>query len=565
MKATQTKKIQRTLKEVFGHEELRPLQRDVIEAVIGGEDVLAIMPTGGGKSLCYQLPGLLADGMTLVVSPLISLMKDQSDKLEDMGVEAANLNSAVPAAEQQEAIESVEDEASDFVFMTPERFTNEEFLGSVSDANINLVVIDEAHCISQWGHDFRPAFLELRDAIRRVGDPPVLALTATATEVVINDIREQLRRPRMRVLQGGIYRPNLHFRVVHTTSDSEKRARLAEILGETDGSAMVYCATVKAVDEVADFLNDHGIEAGRYHGKLSPKARNETQDRFMNGQVKNMVATNAFGMGVDKPDIRAVIHWQMPGALEAYYQEAGRAGRDGETAACVLLYDTRDRRIQQFFLGGRYPTGEDVSEIYETLKTLCNGGEAATTREQLVATIGDRVTRTKVRVALSLLKEAKILRERRGGTFELAKAGLAPDSIRELADSYLQRGTDDREKLEKMMLYAQSAVCRWQTLNEYFGTESESEKCGTCDNCVEPAAKRLEVSAPTEKMTKAEETELLETLRTGNGITQFEIGDTVTVPKFGTGVIKIVYDDTVEIKLANGDVKTFKSSYVKKG
>jgi ATP-dependent DNA helicase RecQ len=204
--------------------------------VLAGRDVLAIMPTGGGKSLCYQLPGLQLDGMTLVISPLISLMKDQADKLEDLGLDAANLNSSVTAGEQKEAMEDVEHETSDFVFTTPERLTDGEFLSTIKDKNINIVVVDEAHCISQWGHDFRPAFLDLRDAIKSLGDPPVIALTATATPEVIDDIKRQLGRPRMAVVRGGVYRENLHFEVLHTTSDSDKRSVLTRLLGETDGS-----------------------------------------------------------------------------------------------------------------------------------------------------------------------------------------------------------------------------------------------------------------------------------------------------------------------------------------
>src|SRR4051794_8297146 len=231
-----SRSLQRSLRQVFGLERLRPLQREVIERMFDGDDVLAIMPTGAGKSLCYQLPGLHRKGMTIVVSPLISLMKDQADKLEEMGVEAASLNSSIPESEQREAIESVEDESSDFVFTTPERLTNDEFLDTLHDKEIGLIVIDEAHCISQWGHDFRPAFLELKDAIKTLRDPQVLALTATATPEVIEDIRKQLGRPKMEVVRGGVYRENLRFSVIHTTSDLEKRAKLEQKLRQVPGS-----------------------------------------------------------------------------------------------------------------------------------------------------------------------------------------------------------------------------------------------------------------------------------------------------------------------------------------
>lgn len=564
MDTNRGKEITRTLKEVFGLERLRPGQREIIEAVLRGEDVLAIMPTGAGKSLCYQLPALQLEGMTIVVSPLISLMKDQTDKLTEIGLEAANLNSSVTESEQQESLAQVKSEQSDFIFTTPERLTDEDFLAAIRAKTIDFVVVDEAHCISNWGHDFRPAFLQMREAFRQLKNPPVLALTATATPEVIEDIKKQLDRPQMRVVNGGIFRQNLNFEVVHTTSDTEKRQRLAEILRETEGAKIIYCATVKAVEEVTKTLCDAGFAAECYHGKLSAKTRTDVQNRFMAGEIETIVATNAFGMGVDKPDIRAVVHWQIPGSLEAYYQEAGRAGRDGEASRCILLYDTRDRRVQQFFLGGRYPSADDCLTIYNALE----GTQTAesVTFEQIKETVGDALGANKLRVGLNLFKDEKIVRERRGARFEILKKHLSGDEIRSIAETYVTRGMSDREKLERMMSYAQSALCRWKVLSEYFVAETEEvASCDACDNCTNPIEERFDVEKPAERLSQIEEEKLLEKLRRENSATEFEVGEAVKLPKkLGTAKVKTIDGDKIEVVTANGERKTFKSEFLGK-
>jgi ATP-dependent DNA helicase RecQ len=563
MNDTDTRQIKRNLRKIFGLEKLRPAQREVIENVLDGRDVLAIMPTGAGKSLCYQLPALQIEGMTIIVSPLISLMKDQSDKLEKIGLEVANLNSSVSESEQREAIETVEREKSDFIFTTPERLTDPDFLETLRDKTIDFVVVDEAHCISQWGHDFRPAFLNLREAFRQLKNPPVLALTATATPEVVEDIKKQLERPKMRVINAGIFRENLHFEVVHTTSDLEKKQKLIQLLSEIKGSKIIYCATVKAVEEVAEFLRSSGFDAECYHGKLSSKTRHETQDRFMSGKIKTIVATNAFGMGVDKPNIRAVIHWQISGSLEAYYQEAGRAGRDGKRARCILLYDTRDRRTQQFFLGGRYPSAEDVSTIYAALENV-KATENPADFEQIKETVGDEVGKTKLRVALNLLKDAKIVKEKRGAKFSLVKTNLTEIEIEGIAREYVERGETDREKLEKMLLYAQSALCRWNILFEYFENDSkEDEKCGICDNCAIPIEKRLGLEIEKETHALSDE-EILQKIAAEKPKEnpQIEKGETVKLPVHGEGKVVEIAGDKITVKFPGGEKKTFKKEFV---
>ena len=341
-------KLRNLLRRTFRLQRLRPGQREVIDSVLAGRDTLAIMPSGAGKSLCYQLPALHMRGTTVVVSPLIALMKDQSDKLEDRGVDAAAVNSALSGRELREAMRRIRARDADFIFTTPEQLENPAFTEKLKANPIDLFVVDEAHCITQWGHDFRPAYAGLGAALRALGNPTLLALTATATPDVIEDIARQLGRPRMRVLNAGVYRPNLYFEVVQTTNEVEKKQALLEVV-RSGGAGIVYCATVKTAKALHGWLAGQGVKAELYHGRLGGRERAEHQEAFMSGAARTMVATNAFGMGIDRPDIRYVVHYQLPGSLEAYYQEAGRAGRDGNEARCTLLYDHGDRRVQLYF------------------------------------------------------------------------------------------------------------------------------------------------------------------------------------------------------------------------
>lgn len=358
----------------FGIRSFRPGQALAVRNVLAGIDTLAIMPTGAGKSLCYQLPALELEGVTLVVSPLIALMKDQTDKLEHLGIEVLRLDSTLSPRDEGIALRRLSENRPCIAYVTPERLSEPRFRERLSTVRVALFVVDEAHCISQWGHDFRPAYLSLGEAVRALGMPPVLALTATAPPKVKDDILAQLDIADASVIDIGLDRPNLRYHVIKASSERKKQALLLRLLEAQKGCGIIYAATVKTVDALADFLDSSGVPCGRYHGRMRAKDRDRVQSSFMEHSAPRvMVATNAFGLGVDKQDLRFVIHYNFPGSLESYYQEAGRAGRDGKAADCVLLYQPEDKRIQSFFLGGRYPTPEQTRAVAEALLALTGG------------------------------------------------------------------------------------------------------------------------------------------------------------------------------------------------
>jgi ATP-dependent DNA helicase RecQ len=493
-------KMKRTLRDVFNLDKLRPGQAEVMRSVLEGDNTLAIMPTGAGKSLCYQLPTLHLPGTTVVVSPLIALMKDQVDKLEDAGLEASQLNSALSTREHEENLEQIKSENSDFIFITPERLTTRDFLAELRKQTINFVVIDEAHCISEWGHDFRPAYLSLGSAIKTLGSPPVLALTATATPEVTADIEKQLDLGKLRVVRTGIYRPNLHFDVKRVTNEREKHEELVRVLREHDGTGIIYCATVKTVETLTDWLKSFDFKIEKYHGRMKASDRKQNHESFMAGELKAILATNAFGMGIDKPDIRFVVHYQMPGSLEAYYQEAGRAGRDGEPALCSLLFQVNDRRTQQFFLGGKHPKFDDILAVYQAMETL--GAAETSVALSTLQEHANTVASGKVRVVLMLLKELKLVKELRGNHFRLLRMDVQQAELEELSRLSEQKTEKDKEKLERMMQYGQSAMCRWRLLHDYFGEEMKEERCGACDNCVHPLEEQILVSQRSSTVTQ---------------------------------------------------------------
>jgi ATP-dependent DNA helicase RecQ len=397
--------MRKTMRDMFGIARLRAGQKDVIRSVLERRDTLATMLTGAGKSLCYQLPALHLDGTTLVASPLIALMKDQADKLLAATIECTLVNSTLRSREEREALQRILDGKSGIIFVTPEWLAQPAFmkvLRAGTGHTVGLAVVDEAHCVSQWGHDFRPAFLEIACAVKALGQPPVLALTATATPPVLDDITRSLEMRDPRVVRTGTLRENLRYRVVQlsvgggkddvTRATQAKREQLREVIASNAGAGIIYTATIRDAGEIYGWLAEAGESVSRYHGKLTPSARDAAQEAFVSDATRVMVATNAFGMGIDKADIRFVIHYQMPGSLDAYYQETGRTGRDGPPADCVLLFDLNDRRIQQFFLAGRYPSVQgNASQANLRRDEFCNGPTVS--RAAVESGWGDRLTR----------------------------------------------------------------------------------------------------------------------------------------------------------------------------
>ena len=544
--------IDTTLRKVFGLKRLRPGQLEVIQRVLQGTSALAVMPTGAGKSLCYQLPALLLPGTTVVVSPLVALMKDQCDALRELGVAAVQINSAIGSEELAAARSAIEEGSARIVLTTPEQIADPELTAALSRHPVSLLVVDEAHCISEWGHDFRPAFLEIAPAVRALGGPAVLALTATAKPSVMAEIVALLGIAAKDVVQAGAYRPNLRFAVEPLGRAADRLPRALACVAESEGTGIVYTSTVKSAEELHAKLAAAGECVGLYHGRLNAAQRAQAQDDFMEGRVRVMVATNAFGLGIDKPDIRFVLHYQMPASVDAYYQEAGRAGRDGENATCTLLYVRQDRALQSFFMSGRYPSLGDLQAVMALLRQPAP--DTGWTADAIVDAV--QRPRAKVLVALSLLRSHKVVRRTRAGRFGVVR-DLQDMALESLLAGYRTRREQDGATLEAMVAYAQGGRCRWQAVLSALGESPAFDACGHCDNCQRLAALSHAAS------TVVTPDNPIEVPLAAAARPRFAGGDTVRAKRYGAGQVVEADLHSVTVEFPNGSRRTFLPEFVR--
>ena len=485
MTTKQQENILKNLNDYFNLSQFREGQEEAINGILDKKDTLLVMPTGSGKSLCYQLPALCLNGLTIVISPLISLMQDQVDALIKKGIKATHINSSLSPEELQIRLNDIINYKYKLIYLSPERFNNKEFNNIFKDLNISLLVIDEAHCISQWGHDFRPCYRMVEKTIKNLKITPIIvACTATATLKVQEDIIKSLDIADCNKIIKGFKRDNLKFKF---KKSSTKVSIILKYINEYK-TGIIYCSTKKDVETIYKELKNYRISCNKYHAGMTTKSREKIQKEFMNKEINVIVATCAFGMGIDRSDIRFVIHYKLPGTIEAYYQEAGRAGRDGEMAVCLLLYKDGDEGIQEYFIENQNPYFYDIERVYSYLKTNSHSPKI------LPRDIEDSVyldNRQHLSYILTILKREDIIvrypivGERAKG-IKLLKSGNLEEFISE--KELKAKKLHQENNLEYLLDYTDTKLCRQKTICAYFGEDIKD--CGICDNCSEKEEKK---------------------------------------------------------------------------
>jgi ATP-dependent DNA helicase RecQ len=472
------KAVGRIARAKLGYEQLRPGQEEAIAAVLAGHDTLAVMPTGSGKSAIYQIAGAIIPGVTVVVSPLIALQQDQVEAIAEMDAGgAALLNSALLAAEREEALDEFAQGATEFLFLAPEQFANEETFARVQASEPSLFVVDEAHCISEWGHDFRPEYLRLGAVIETLAHPRVVALTATASPPVRREIVERLGMREPRIVVRGFDRPNIRLAVEGFAEEEDKREALIARVVDAPKPGIVYAATRKHAEELAAALVEQGVNGVAYHAGMAAGERTCIQEAFMSDVVDVIVATTAFGLGVDKLNVRFVYHLDVSESVDAYYQEIGRAGRDCEPAEAILFYRPEDLNLRRFLAGSGQVDAEQMTRVAEAVRDA--------TEPMQVEEIGDEtdLSQTKVMIALNRLEEVGAVDMMPSGTVVATVNGDAADAAEEAAEAQENLRKFARSRIEMMRGYSDMTNCRREYILNYFG-EAYTPPCDNCDNCL---------------------------------------------------------------------------------
>ena len=478
----QISEVERVAREQLGFQSLRDGQEEAVRSVLGGRDTLVIQPTGSGKSAIYQAAGLLIDGATIVVSPLISLQKDQADAITEQPhtAEAAIVNSSLPVSEAREALAKAAEGDLEFLFLAPEQLRKPETVAKLKEAEPSLFVIDEAHCISEWGHDFRPDYLSLGNVIEELGHPTVLALTATAAPEVRTEIVERLKMRDPKIFVRGFDRPNISLRVDAFQTEDDKLSGLIRRVRFAEKPGIVYVATRKNAETIMGLLQEEGIQALFYHAGLKSQDRHEIQDRFMNGDAEVIIATNAFGMGVDKADVRFVYHFDITESLDSYYQEVGRAGRDGEPSEAVLFYRPQDLGLRKFQAGSGKLETRQIEQIVEILRRE----QEPVPPDEIAGETG--LSKRKVTSVINRLQEIGAVEVTADG-IRLSEDVNTSEAAELAAKAQERMKAARRERIEQMQRYAELSTCRREYLLRYFGDDFTGP-CGNCDNDQLPVA-----------------------------------------------------------------------------